>query len=355
MFRGNKGEWSEVYALLKLLGDGIVYSGNDDLTANKDLFFPIQRIVRNENEGIFEYEIKEKMIEVHGGQKIIKIPPKKILEISKQLFSSIQEADGTFTLPDIEVFLHSIHCYSLKAKSVDKTDIRLFIHDIRTRLSHLLGFSIKSQLGSASTLFNSNKNGTNFKFLLSGEINDKTIQTVNETRKFYEKFEILRSLNIEAKFVEVKSSVFKNNLILIDSNLPEIIGNLVLQFYSSQDSTIAKLTETLTEKNPIRFDLNSGHDFYSHKIKRFLSDIALGFTPGKNWNGKYDANGGYLIVKNDGDIICYHIYDRTQFEDYMFNNTKLDTPSPNRHVFGNIYQENSNHYIDLNLQIRFIK
>ena len=28
---GNKGEWSEIYTLFKLLGDGVVYAGNGDM------------------------------------------------------------------------------------------------------------------------------------------------------------------------------------------------------------------------------------------------------------------------------------------------------------------------------------
>ncbi|MCZ8343566.1 MAG: HpaII family restriction endonuclease [Leptospira sp.] len=94
---------------------------------------------------------------------------------------------------------------------------------------------------------------------------------------------------------------------------------------------------------------------YEHKLKRFLTDVALGFTPGRVWNGKYDATGGYLIVKKDGDVVCYHFYDKTQFEDYLFYNTQVDTPDPSRHRFGKIYQEGSKYFMDLNLQIRFSK
>ena len=25
-------------------------------------------------------------------------------------------------------------------------------------------------------------------------------------------------------------------------------------------------------------------------------------TPAKEWKGRYDANGGYLVVKKDGDV-----------------------------------------------------
>ena len=77
--------------------------------------------------------------------------------------------------------------------------------------------------------------------------------------------------------------------------------------------------------------------------------------PSVIWTGQLDATGGYLVVKEDGEIICYHIYNRNEFENYLLNNTKLETASSTRHDFGKIYRENGNLYFRLNLQIRFLK
>lgn len=35
---GNKGEWSEIYTLLKLLGEGKVYAGDQNLNRIQNLF-----------------------------------------------------------------------------------------------------------------------------------------------------------------------------------------------------------------------------------------------------------------------------------------------------------------------------
>lgn len=43
---GNKGEWSEIYTLFKLLGDGVVYAGDQNLNKIQDLFYPIIMILR---------------------------------------------------------------------------------------------------------------------------------------------------------------------------------------------------------------------------------------------------------------------------------------------------------------------
>lgn len=95
------------------------------------------------------------------------------------------------------------------------------------------------------------------------------------------------------------------------------------------------------------------HPFYQYKIKRFLTDVALGMMPSKVWTGELDATGGYLVVKENGEVLCYHIYNRNEFEDYLFTNTKLETASSTRHEFGKVYIENGQLYFKLNLQIRF--
>ena len=77
-------------------------------------------------------------------------------------------------------------------------------------------------------------------------------------------------------------------------------------------------------------------------------------TP-KVWSGQYDATGGCLVVKDNGEVLCYHIYNRNEFEDYLLNNVKLDTASSSRHEFGKIYEEEENLFFKLNLQIRFLK
>ena len=86
-----------------------------------------------------------------------------------------------------------------------------------------------------------------------------------------------------------------------------------------------------------------------------MTDIALGMMPSKVWTGELDATGGYLVVKESGDILCYHIYNRNEFENFLLNNTKFETASSTKHGFGSIYEIDNQQYLNLNLQIRFIK
>ena len=59
----------------------------------------------------------------------------------------------------------------------------------------------------------------------------------------------------------------------------------------------------------------------------------------KIWKGELDATGGYLIVTDDGEILCYHIYNRNEFENYLVVNTKLETANSTGHDFGTIYSD----------------
>ena len=119
-------------------------------------------------------------------------------------------------------------------------------------------------------------------------------------------------------------------------------------------SSIKDAVEMVAEQNPFGFTGKDIVAFYEHKMKVLLLDSALGMTPAKEWKGRYDSNGGYLVVKEDGDVLCYHFYDRNLFEDYLYENTKLETPSMSRYEFASVYMaEDGNLYFKLNLQIRF--
>jgi hypothetical protein len=105
----------------------------------------------------------------------------------------------------------------------------------------------------------------------------------------------------------------------------------------------------------MKYNLSKGHPFYQYKFKKFLTESALGMLPSKPWDGTADATGGYIIVREDGAVLCYHLFNRNEFENYLVKNTKFETASTSRHQFGSIYKENGKYYLKLNLQVRFIK
>lgn len=354
---GNKGEWSEVYALLKVLGDGILYAGDENLNRVETLFYPIIKIIRSETSTTNEYDVVGDLIFISSnGQELARIDSQRFLKNAEILLAKIKSSKSTFSHPEVESFLAEINCSTLKAKSTVKSDIHIVIHDRILNQSVGLGFSIKSQLGGDSTLLNASR-ATNFVFRIEGIVPDELlvveINSINSRNKIRDRIISIVEQGGSFHFDSLDNNIFQNNLILIDSRLPEILSAVVLGFFSSSERTIAELTSHIKQVNPLGYDISHSHHFYEYKIKRFLTDIALGMMPAKVWTGQYDATGGYLVVKNDGDIICYHIYNRNQFENYLYNNTRLESASSTRHEYGIMYQENGTWYFKLNLQIRF--
>jgi len=356
MITGNKGEWSEIYALLKLLGDKNLFAGDANLNKIEGLFYPIIKIIRIENDGNFEYEINGDLVIISGSIEELRIPVKTFLLKSAELLAEIKSSTGTFSIPKVEAFMKSINCQTLKAKSTSKTDIRIEIHDQRINQNAELGFSIKSQLGGEATLLNAGKT-TNFIYqVLDFKPTKNEIEYINKIdskSKIKDRIEVIKSKGGYLKFVSLEQDIFKNNLVLIDSLLPNIVAEILNTFFTTSLSSTKDLIENINKNNPINYDTQFAHTFYEYKMKRFLTDVALGMTPSKVWTGVYDATGGYLIVKENGDVLCYHIYNRNQFEDYLFANTKLETASSTRHEFGKIYEFDEHFYFKLNLQIRF--
>lgn len=217
------------------------------------------------------------------------------------------------------------------------------------------GFSIKSRLGSPSTLVNAGKT-TNFVFEVTGNIDDAVVQEFNTcSKKFKDRFEVLDRNGCDISYDSMENDVFESNLQLIDGDLPKICGYMLKEYYSSGVNTVTNSLESLNVHNPIGYDLSKGHPFYEYKFKKFLAECALGMLPSKVWDGTADATGGYIIVREDGEVLCYHLFNRNEFETYLINNTKFETASTSRHEFGSIYKDNGKYYIKLNLQVRFIK
>lgn len=362
MITGNKGEWSEIYTLFKLLGDKELHPGNSEINKLESLVYPILKILRSEVNGNFEYSIEDDIVVISGNEEAFRIPISEFKERAKYLLAEIKNNSGTFSIPQIEEFMHGINCLSLKASSSAKTDITIVVHDQRTGLQPSLGFSIKSQLGNPSTLLNAGET-TNFIYKLeNSSLSKQDIEDINSlfvqrggklSRDIKGRIKAIYEKNARLCFVNPQKQIFSNNLILIDSLLPQILASVLLQFASSNYSSLKDLVRITEEENPLNFDKTNKHLFYSYKIKRFLTDVALGMMPSKVWTGDYDATGGYLIVKADGEILCYHIYNKNEFENYLLANTKLETASSTRHGFGEIYEENEELFFKLNLQIRF--
>ncbi len=281
--------------------------------------------------------------------------------------------------PDIERFLNELQIHSIKDVG-NKRDITITIEDFHSHVKDTLGFSIKSLLGKDSTLFNAGA-GTNFIYevifnptIPKPDLDEFNRATYNARRKIGERLERLATeygANIE--FRGTQSPRFQRNLELVDCCLPRILSEAVLIYYRYGINSVKKCVDKLKEVNPLGFDLSDGHPFYEYKMRRFLQDVAMGLYPESTWTGVYDATGGQIIVKQSGDIVCYHIYEQNRFLNFLMDSTRFeqaatseDENNPGHSVefrngkrtkpfkFGWLYEDNGRYYIKLNLQIRML-
>ena len=133
---GNKGEWSEIYTLFKLLGEKQVYAGDGNLNKIGELFYPILRVLRNEQNHHYQYSIEDEIVIVtEDGTELLRKPVNDFLNQAHKLLSVIRRNSGTFASPEAEQFMTEIGCRQIKAKSVEKADIRIVIHDLRTGMT----------------------------------------------------------------------------------------------------------------------------------------------------------------------------------------------------------------------------
>lgn len=352
----NKGEWSELYVLFKLLGEKKIHAGDGRLNKLKE-YYPVLNIIRDELERHMEYAVESDIVVVtEDGNEVERIGVADFLEQSKKLFFEIQNGSGAFSIPSVDDFLKKIHCQKIKAKSRDKSDIHVVIHDYHTGMQPDLGFSIKSDAGSKPTLLNASVPTTFVYEIESESLDDERMDEINAitgSRKIQDRVIAILESGASLNYSKVESCIFENNLRMVDSFLPEIISYLLADSYANRNMDINEAVERIRKVNPMKYNLQSGHDYYGYKVKSLMVSTALGMLPATPWSGKYEATGGYIVVKRDGDVVCFHLYDRNLLEDYLFYNTKFETPTGDRYNLGNIYKKDSKYYFNLVLQIRF--
>lgn len=352
---GNKGEWSEIYVLFRLLADGRIYAADENVERIVNIYFPILKIIRDEVENNHcEYLVGDnKVIEIYvNGEKKKTLNSDVFKTEADDLLNRIIESKGTFEIVKSEQFMQSIYCKTLKVTGNDKTDILMQIHDIHTGYEPFCGFSIKSELGSPPTLLNSSKS-TNFIFRidsLSKNDADAINNAINMTR--HQRFCEIENRGGIISFDRIQGEIFTNNLILIDSLMPQILSCAVLYRIRKNVSSICDIVDALETENPLKFPRN---ECYRYKIKKFLCSVALGMKSATLWDGIDEANGGYIIVSRKGDVLAFYIYNRNSFESYLLNNTNFVDSSAGRNDFGKIYSNEDGMFINLNPQVRFKK
>lgn len=358
--KANKGEWSEFYAFLKILSDKKLSAADKNLEILPEKFFIFKKVFRDESGQelkVFDLTGEEIRILNKKGNLLKEFPTFKVSEKILKIFEKIKsENHTTFEISEAQDILDDLLCTSIKAKNSSKADIEAEIYDRISDTIVPLGFSVKSIVGGASTLLNAGKT-TNFIYKVSG-LNDKVINEINSINtksKIQDRIKKIIDNGGKIEFKEMARKEFEANLKKIDTVFPEFMAKMILDSFSSKVSKVSDLVENLSNSKELKEKYNLSYSDYEFKVKNFLHSTALGMVPSKIWDGFTKAHGGYIVVRSDGVVICYHLYNRDEFLSYLYENTKLEKASTTRHGYGFLYQDKDEILFNLNLQIRFIK
>lgn len=348
----NKGEWSELYTLLSIFAHNRIPVADEDLNPSEGEYEFLQ-ILRDDTGKRMIYDLEHEgsvIICEQLGQAIKTISTYGLSDKIKIIFQRIKEGSDTFAIPEATPLLEEFDLNLIKANSYQKTDIDAVVRD-RVAFKQELGFSIKSQVGNPATLLNSSKH-TSFVFEVHGfNGNPLDVNSIESKSKIRDRIQYIIEHGGRFSFYVVESPSFAGNLKIIDTLLPSILAEILFRYYKGEGSTIRELTNSDDIGAKYGLDRKS----INFKIKSLLRAIALGMVPSREWDTYLSTYGGYIVVKDDGSLVCYHLYNDDKFKDYLFNNTRLDTPSTTRHNFGSLYERDGRLFFDLNIQIRFIK
>ena len=369
----NKGEWAEFYVMLKLLGEGKLYTADNMLKKKLDSYLDVLKIIRQEFETqVLEYIVDQDnavvTVKPQGSEAVLAtIPMQEFEDNAITLFEGLKRVKGMSVIAPDSVceFAKVIYVSKPKAPAVKalkkqfggKNDIFIEVRDGQTAIVSVMGFSIKSKFGHNPTLFNAGSS-SQYLFKLSGCDDAKmgefnAISDGKGGRGWSLCREYLFSHSIGAEFARTQYPTYNENLFLVRESMPKIMAWCVYDrlLGSNAEHGVKETVERMSAVNPL--GVGNPAVYYEKAIKDFLMAGFTGMTAGNKWDGKEQVNGGYIVVMDDGDVICYHSSDREAFRDYLYRNTYFEYVSADKYNWSRIIKIDGEYYLPLNVSVRF--
>ena len=347
----NKGEWAELYTLVRILLDNKVPALDKQANPIRGKFYHFMELIRQESGTQLRFvpydstTSNESATLLPSRQELTRLNEKFLREILTTAGSSFSSKYG-------EEIMNLLGITSLKAASSQKIDISAKLAGLIGSDEAELGFSIKAQLGSPSTLFNAGTHTIfNYK-IVGGNVDVDAINSIESNSKYVDRVRAIYDSGAELVFDSINSDVFPENLDLIESSLQAKLASLIVDSYRSNSKHVVDVISNTASRSS---DANLQNKL-TYQIKNFLRAVALGMVPRTPWDGNLSAYGGYLIVDPNGNVGCLHLQNDDIFKDYLIENTKFETPAQKAGAFGDIKAlPNGDLTFSLNLQIKFLK
>lgn len=382
----NKGEWSEAYLLLRLVGDGRIYAGNEQSVRISTRYMDIRSILKRNLDNVLECARGDSSAECwlvfdNGTEsEHLFFPLQQFNDMADLLLDYIRTRNGAFCAEEPYRFLQSIGDTSIKAgkwkaesayesKFRGKTDIVLRIID--STESDMLGFSVKSYAGSPPTLFNA-AGASAFVYRIEN-CSDNEFDALNNIVSASGHPDVIRRVAfvrnrlrfISTKYCRAKRNQFNNepgpffqwNLDLLDARMPSIISEALLVrygYYGTEHTGCTDIINELERLNPL--GVRNASVFYRTKLSDFVYASFGQMTASTEWKGTHVINGGYIEVKRDGECLYFRANSDDSFKSYLIANTHFESPSTNPGKglhHGQVIRDGDNVCLLLNFSVRF--
>ena len=368
----NKGEWAEFYVMLKLLGEGKLYTADKTLKKKLDSYLDILKIIRQEYDTqVLEYIVNEDSecvtVKPQNMDAVLAaIPMCEFIKQANDLFNGIKSAKGMSVPAPNSVceFAKVIYVGKPKAPAVKalkkqfggKNDIFIEVRDGQTSIVSVMGFSIKSKFGQNPTLFNAGSS-SQFLYKISG-CDDAIMQEFNaisdgDGRGWRLCKKYISDHNLTLSYCKTQNPIYDENLCLVRESMSKIMAWCVKDrlIDSTDDNKVKETVERMIATNPL--SMSNPAVYYEKAVKDFLMAGFTGMTVACKWDGREQVNGGYIVVMDDGDVICYHSNDRETFRDYLYRNTYFEYVSAEKYNWSRIIKIDGEYYLPLNISVRF--
>lgn len=375
----NYGEWGELYAFLRLTGDGRVQMSDAHEKKLDGSSLEILSVIRHESlDRTVSYQEEREpsgernIIVSVNGAPASEVGAEKFSDKADELLALVQQGlHAPFPVSEeIAGFLVDVQVEHFKARSQDKSDIFLDISDSRAGVVHKdVGYSIKTKWSKKSTLFNTGA-GSGSRYKIVGNLDDATIFRINSlvdargNADVTGRVKALVNAGCTLEFVDYVTparagcQAFVENCELINPYLPKVWQEVVFAhfsqgLFSGATTSMRKISDWLVEHNPC--GLTRPEVKYPYMLKAFLYASYCGLTASTLWDGRSDVNGGLITVGADGELVAFNALDGEAFKSYLFDHCCIDYPStsPKHGNYGYIYEDDGQLMMDFNFQIRF--
>ena len=363
----NRGEHSELLALLRVLHQGKIQVA--DAKGKPGAAWLKVLSVSHPNCPDVRYRMDGEAVNFRraDGSTPCVVQRSKLQELAESLFREIADSKGaSFKCKSAKAAAELLGLRVAKAAPDAKSDLHIEVASSAYEGESLhLGFSIKSEVGGLPTLLNAG--ATHFRYIIDEPEGLDALRVQENlprpaSREYPGPMKLVPALEAAGArlvFDGVENQVFEQNLKMIDTAFPVVLGAVLKHAYLQGETNLKRLVESGALASDLADSLGLPGDmvrrFVRHKIKDLLRQSALGMNPASRWEGEVEAHGGWIVVKADGGVVCFHLVNDDDFREFLLTSCKLETPAMKRHDAGYAYRrrKGDSARLRLSLQVRF--